>query len=424
MSIKEFFKTKVFYSAKNLIVSYDPKEDQNPAVGNAYSGFNNPSIGKIDKLEYIKFGEDDKMDMVFDSLLNKSATHSGIIAKKAKMVTGNELIVDGYESLGKSEQAAWKAFEKRCGGSNGKSLYNVMKRAAYEYEKSGAFGLDITYDKGFSSIISIKLVPASKLRAGIPDIKTGEITYYVYRRGGFKRRNGQLAATEEKIAAFDTLNVKDLRQLLYVVNPLSNNDYYGLPNYLAAYYFIAADFEFGKHILNSAKNGFTPKVLATFIGRNMSTDEKRDEAKKFKANFTGSSGDQVIVSWVKKEEDAPKFTTLDIQNLDKMISVMSNLDDAKILTAHNVTSPTLFGIMVAGKLGGTGNELGTAYQLFRATETLPNRAVLLEAFNDIISRTKYADKITLEIKDIEIEFGTKTTGSEDEVKEQPKDKNK
>lgn len=417
MNIKEYFQRKLSFTAKNLTVSYDPKEEQNPAVSNAYTGFNNPRIGKIDKLEYIKFGEDDKMDAVFDSLLYKSATHSGIIAKKAKMVTGNELIVEGYEKLGKSEQAAWGAFEKRCGGANGKSLYNVMKKAAYEYEKSGAFGLDITYDKGFSSIISIKLVPASKLRAGIPDKKTGEITYYVYRRGGFKRTNGQLEATEEKIAAFDTLNVKDTRQLLYVVNPLSNNDYYGLPSYLAAYYFIAADFEFGKHILNSAKNGFTPKVMATFIGRNMSTDEKRDEAKKFKNNFAGSSGDQVIISWVKKEEDAPKFTTLDVQNLDKMISVMSNLDDAKILTAHNVTSPTLFGIMVAGKLGGTGNELGTSYELFRATETLPNRAVLLEAFNDIISRTKYSDKIKLDIKDIEIDFGTRYVKSNDNKSE-------
>lgn len=416
----EFIK-KMMFASRNLTVSYDYKEDQNPAVGNAYTGFSNPRIGKIDKLEYIKFGEDDKMDLVFDSLLNKSATHSGIIAKKAKMVTGNKLIIDGYDKLSKSEQAAWKVFEKRAGGASNKSLYTVMKKAAYEYEKSGAFGLDIVYDKGFNSIISIKLVPAKNLRVGVPD-KTGEITHYVIRRGGFKRNNGQLEATEEKVAAFDTLNVKDLRQLLYVVNPLSNNEYYGLPSYLAAYYFIAADFEFGKHILNSAKNGFTPKVLATFIGRNMSTEDKKDEAAKFKRNFTGSNGDQVIVSWVKKEEDAPKFTKLDVQNLDKMISVMSNLDDAKILTAHNVTSPTLFGIMVAGKLGGTGNELGTAYELFRATETLPNRDVLLEAFNGIISRTKYVDKISLDIEDIEIDFGNKSVETKEE-KQQEDDNN-
>jgi hypothetical protein len=109
----------------------------------------------------------------------------------------------------------------------------------------------------------------------------------------------------------------------------------------------------------------------------MSSEQKREEYNKFKESFTGADADNFIVSWVKKEEDAPKFTPLDVSNLDKTIDVLSKLNDAKILTAHNVTSPTLFGVMVSGKLGGTGNELVTAYQIFRATETLPNREILI-----------------------------------------------
>jgi hypothetical protein len=104
----------------------------------------------------------------------------------------------------------------------------------------------------------------------------------------------------------------------------------------------------------------------------------------------------------------PEFKTLDIQNLDKTISVMAQLDDSKILTAHNITSPTLFGIQVAGKLGGTGNELGTAYELFRTTETLPNRQLILEAFQSIFDRTNYVDKIKLTIKDVELNFGNES----------------
>ena len=111
-----------------------------------------------------------------------------------------------------------------------------------------------------------------------------------------------------------------------------------------------------------------------------------------------------MVSWVKKEEDAPKFTTLDVANLDKTIDVLSKLNDAKILTAHNVTSPTLFGVMVSGKLCGTCNELVTAYQIFRATETLPNREVLLDSVNRVLSTVGY-DKMNLGIveEDINLE---------------------
>jgi hypothetical protein len=395
------------FAARDLTVSTTLSEEQNPAIESAFTSIYTPKTGKIDSYDYVKYGSDDKLDQVIDALLYKSATHAGILSKKAKMVAGNELILEGEESLGQSELLELKAFKSRCGGT-GKTLYAVLKEAAYLYEKDGAVGLDITYDVGFKTILSIKPVAQYNLRCGLPD-KNNEVQYYVKRIGGFKRNSSKtIPVKEEKIPAFDLLNESSLRQLLYIKNPLSSSEYYGMPNYLGAYYFIAADFEFGKSILNAARNGFAPKLLASFIGRNMSTDDKRTEAAKFAANFQGSEGEQVILSWVRKKEDMPEFKTLDIQNLDKTISVMAQLDDSKILTAHNITSPTLFGIQVAGKLGGTGNELGTAYELFRTTETLPNRQLILEAFQSIFDRTNYVDKIKLTIKDVELNFGNES----------------
>ena len=60
--------------------------------------------------------------------------------------------------------------------------------------------------------------------------------------------------------------------------------------------------------------------------------------------------------------------------------------------------------MVSGKLGGTGNELVTAYQIFRATETLPNREVLLDSVNRVLSTVGY-DRMNLGIveEDINLE---------------------
>jgi hypothetical protein len=411
------------FAASNLEVSTTWSDGElNPAVESAYTSIASPKTGKIDSYDYIKYGSDDKLDLVYDALLYQSATHSGILVKKAKMVAGNELIIEGEESLGdemSTEWLEWKAFKDRAGGT-GRSLYNVIKRAAYLYEKDGGVGLDVTYDSGFNAIISIKVVPQQNLRCGLPDNKTNEVNYYITRTCGFKRSTSKtIPIREEKIDAFDPLNESSVRQFYYLKNPMSPSEYYGIPNYLGAYYFIAADFEFGKTILNAAKNGFSPRLLATFIGRNLSKEEKREEADKFKNNFIGSGGEQVVMSWIKKKEDAPEFKQIETQNLDKTIDVMAQLDDAKILTAHNITSPTLFGIMVAGKLGGTGNELQTAYELFRVTETLPNREYLLEAFQAIIDKCpKYKELgMKLTIKDVEIDFGTKTTQAETKEQE-------
>lgn len=52
--------------------------------------------------------------------------------------------------------------------------------------------------------------------------------------------------------------------------------------------------------------------------------------------------------------------------------------------------------MVSGKLGGTGNELISAYQIFRATETLPNRKLLMDSLNRVLGTVGY-DKIDVQI---------------------------
>ena len=57
--------------------------------------------------------------------------------------------------------------------------------------------------------------------------------------------------------------------------------------------------------------------------------------------------------------------------------------------------------MVAGKLGGTGNELVTAYQIFRATETLPNRQLLMDAIGRVLATVNY-EKINLSVVEEQI----------------------
>ena len=241
----------------------------------------------------------------------------------------------------------------------------------------------------------MRSIDPNGVRAAEPNDK-GEVTDYIVRRTFGVGATSVQHNEPRKIKAFNKFDKTATEFILYVKNPYSGNPYYGIPNYISAYHYIAADFAFGKHIKNSAENGFTPKVLATFMGRNMTDEQKSTEYRKFKESFTGPDADNFVVSWVKKQEDAPKFTPLDVSNLDKTVDVLSRLNDAKIRTAHNITSPTLFGVMVAGKLGGSSSELVAAYQIFRATETLPNRKILLDAVNRVLSVVGF-DKMNLEI---------------------------
>jgi hypothetical protein len=385
-NIVDYFASNTYVVATEGNVSSNPLEKSIESLNGRYSLGNTP-IG-----DYIKFGAGDDFSIILEKMFKQSPVHSGIVTKKSKMVSGRNIDynIDAYKTPAK--QAEIKAFIANCAGKS-EGLYSQIVHAAFQYELHGAFAFYVKWNQDHTKLVEFRSLDIKGVRAAEP--VNGKITHYIVRR-----RFGNMAASMQdnapiKVKAFDKYD-KTREQIIYVKNPYSGNSYYGIPNYISAFHFINADFEFGKHIRNSAANSFTPKVLATFIGRNMSNEQKREEYEKFKASFVGSEAEPVIVSWVKSKDEAPEFKALDVNNLDKTVDILARLNDSKILTAHNVTSPTLFGVMVAGKLGGTGNELVTAYQIFRATETLPNRQMLMDAINRVLSTVNY-EKIELSI---------------------------
>jgi hypothetical protein len=392
-NITDFFASVTNVQATESTVSTNELENSIVDLNGRYK------LGHTLLGDYIKFGVNDDFPVILEKMLRQSPVHSGILTKKAKMIAGKDVEFDVDFLSTKKAQQELRVFMKNCAGAN-KGMYDVILHAAFQYESKGAAAFYIRWNRGKTKILELKSLDVKGVRAAEPNEK-GDVTHYIVRRTFGYGANSVQHNEPKRIKAFDKFDKTGTEAVLYIPNPYSGNPYYGVPNYISAFHYIESDFAFGKHIKNSAENGFSPKVLATFIGRNMSNEQKAAEYKNFKQSFIGPEADNFVVSWVKKEEDAPKFTPLDIANLDKTVDVLSRLNDAKILTAHNITSPTLFGVMVSGKLGGTGNELVTAYQIFRATETLPNREIIIGGINRILSSVKY-DQMNLKIVEEEI----------------------
>ena len=390
-NVKDYFASNTYVVATETNVSTNPLEKSIESLSGRYN------VGTTEVGDYIKFGVNDDFSVVLEKMFKQSPVHSGIVTKKAKMVAGNDIKYDLEAYRIPTKQAEIRAFLANCAGK-AQGLYSQIIHASFQYELHGAFAFYIKWNAEHNKIIELRSLDIKGVRAAEPT--DGKVTHYAVRRRFGVAATAMQHNTPKKYPAFDKFS-KTREQVLYVKNPYSGNQFYGVPNYVSAFHYINADFEFGKHIRNSAANSFTPKVLATFIGRNMSNEQKREEYDKFKNSFVGSEAEPVVVSWVKNKDEAPEFKTLDVNNLDKTVDILSRLNDAKILTAHNVTSPTLFGVMVAGKLGGTGNELVTAYQIFRATETLPNRHLLMDAINRILATANY-EKIGLGIVEEQI----------------------
>ena len=382
--------------------------EQNPLLKSLEQMNTRPRFKTVDKLEYLTFGASDDVDIMIDKLMYKSATHSGIITKKAKMITGSGLSVNS-QLIG-TKDAKLNTLIRHAGGAN-VGLYELITKSAFEYTKSGAVGVIVEFGKPKDGkvipdgIVRLTVVPARAMRFQRPD-DTGVFTHMIYKKS-FK--SGAQVPDAEAIPLFDPFNTKEQKQFIYISNPYSVMDSYGLPNWIGAFNFIEADFQFGVQIENAAKNGFTPKSHITMIGRNMSKEERRKAAENIQDKLSGSRADQIVVSFVSRESEKPQIDMIESSHLDKTIETMSRLNDAKILTAHNITSPTLFGVMTTGQtMGGTGTEMISAFNLFKATEIIPDRKVLLDGFSSLFDMTELIG-VEMEIveEDINVDFKTK-----------------
>ena len=380
----------------------------------------NPQKKKIGGTEYIRFGKYDDIPDALAALIGKSSTHAGIISKKAKLIAGNLKYSGSGASGGGAKAIAWQVFSDNAGGLN-YSLDKVFKRMAYLYYAYGGVGLLVKF-KSKGNLVGIKAVHPRNFRLLPPD-SDGTIRKVViadsFNSSGY---GAGIYTGKHRVVPIYDQKAGDKEQFIYISNPETNNEFYGLPSYIGASNFIEADYEFGVTIKNTAGNGFAPRISATFIGRSMSDEAKRQFSEKFKRNFMQADGELVVTSWVRRPEEAPKIDKLDIDNFDATIKAMSELNDAKILTAHSVTVPSLFGVVTPSKLGVSGSELRDGYSILMVTDILPARKYLLDPLQSLLRNTQF-EKIKIEVENmpltiIETRGGKNTNGDNQTVKEQ------
>ena len=178
--------------------------EQNPLLKSLESMNTRPRFKTVDNLEYVTFGASDDVDIMIDKLMYKSATHSGIITKKAKMITGSGLSVNS-QLIG-TKDAKLNTLIKHAGGAN-VGLYELITKSAFEYTKSGAVGIIVDYGKPKNKdkqvpdgIIKFQVVPSRSLRFQKPD-DTGVFTHMIYKKS-FK--SGAQVPDAEAIPLFES----------------------------------------------------------------------------------------------------------------------------------------------------------------------------------------------------------------------------
>ena len=314
------------------------------------------------------YGEDNLMPEYFLGLLSRSPKHNAIIGTKQQLIAGN-----GWQKEGLTP--ATLMFLKNSYGEA--DLDEIAARAAYDFEIFGAFALEIIWNSDRESIKCINHIPAHKVRTKVH--VDGEDDGYYICNNWKKWANAPIVFCPK----FSTINRKETNQILYCrkYNPAS--EIYGVPGYLSAARWCELEYEISNFHLNAAKNGFTPGIRIN-IPYGIPNDDAIDrEIQRLRNEFEGTNNANApIITFSDGDDNKITIDSLDSNSSDERFIQLNKEITEGIMTGHQVTSPTLFGVMQEGMMlnkTATINDL----QQFQAQYITPRQNYIEKIFTRI-----------------------------------------
>lgn len=304
---------------------------------------------------YIEFGEKNDYPNYLLDLYNKSSKHSAIIRGKVNYIIGN-----GWDGSNQEFINAPNRYE---------TLGELTRKVSIDIEIFGGAYLEIIWGEFGGKLVEVNHIDYTKIRTN------KDCTIFWYKSDWKNYKEKPL-----EIAAFNP-SIKVGKQILYVKEYRPGIITYSLPNYMAALNYIESDIEVSKHVLGNAQTGFSPSKLITLPNGEPSDEEKKTLTKRFEKSYTGSDGKKFILSFVNDSSRKPIIDDLGSSDLTKEdFSRVDSMIQQNIFAAHQLTSPSLFGISEPGRLG-TRNEIRDAYEVFKNTYVNDKQRFLEDVFN-------------------------------------------
>lgn len=330
---------------------------------------------------YIQYGDRNDYPNYLVELFNKSAKHNAIVRNKVHYITGNGWTgsAEGFiEQPNRSE-----------------SLDDLTRKVSMDMELFGGAFIEVIW--GIGKVSEIWHCDYTKFRTNKDN------TQFWYKED-WKDRN-------EKYEVYPAFNPKNPqgKQILYLKEYRPNGGVYTLPSYFGALNYIESDIEVSKHVLGNAKTGFSASKLITLPNGEPSPEEQRVVHNKFKNTYTGADGIKYMLAFVNDASRKPIVDDLGQSDLTKEdFGQVDQLIQTNIFSGHQVTTPSIFGIAVAGQLG-TRTEMRDGYEIFKNTYVNGKQMFLESAFNMLAGYAGYPEDLKIiPTEPIGIEFSEAT----------------
>ena len=252
-----------------------------------------------------------------------------------------------------------------------------VKRVAFDLKLFGNAALQVYWNDEHTKIVKMYQVPVQTLRAEKLYSNPRIENYYYCTDWNDQKK----VRDKKKIPAFGTSNEK--MEILYIKHYCPGLYYYALPDYVSALQFAVSEGELSNLHLHNITNGFLPLVMVNFNNGVPAPEERQTIEDLLQAKFTGTNNaGRFMLSFNDDVATKPTIDTISIDNMHEKFQYVAEYAQDRILVAHRITSPLLFGIRTANNgFSSQSEEMKTAFSILQTMTIMPFQNLIVNALD-------------------------------------------
>ena len=359
----------------------------------------NTPVMRDSRRGWINYGIRNMYPLELSNLYYNSPTHKACVDFEVASILGDGI---DYEAMQADESKLYPNYQE--------TWNEFIAKIALDYCLFGSYAFQIIRNKD-GRTFSYYHQPIADVRCS-PRDEDGVITSYWISADWYAQ--SKFPPIEIKAFGFqDDEEIKSGKPYLFVYSSYSPDiNYYQIPHYASSIKAIQTEIELVRYDLRSVLNNFTASGVLT-MNRIDDDEERKMVLENVEAMFTGSdSANSLMITFKENDEQNPvTFTKFDkdVNNVNLFDGTNERLIN-RIVSAHRIPSKALIGLNVdSAMLGGEGNLINVAYNLYLKTKGTNDRNAIVNTINKMLQLNGIDQKIVL--KPLSFNLTTENVGT-------------
>lgn len=331
------------------------------------NGFNAPKVEELKSKGYVLNGKNNEYFKYIIDRYNGSVTNATIINSYIDLTYGKGIGAKNARTNPKD----WLKFKTILKDKD-------IRKMISDFTVFNEFSFQVIKAKNKKDLGSILHLPKERVVPAIEN-KDEEIEQYFYSRD-FADLNKYPAMP---FPAYGTSN-KDIE--VYVGRPYKvGKTYFSDPLYKEGFPYCEMEQEIANYCVSHIKNGLSFGYIINIPdGKDLTPEEKDEIERKIKQKLTGSSNAGKFVLSFNGRDAEITVTSLQVNDSHKQWTFLSEESRQKIMMAHRVVSPMLFGIKDNTGFGNNADELKNSRKMLYQDVIAPRQQFILDCISEVL----------------------------------------